>query len=147
MPSLWNASERAELLQRIDSLRAEGKPQWGTMSCKEMLAHLCDSMRMALGELQVKPKSGPMQMKAVRHAIIYWLPFPKGAPTAPELIKRKPQGWKQEADDLKDLIQRLADHANWTSWPPHPIFGDLSGQDWGVLSYKHIDHHLKQFGA
>ncbi|MDZ4803510.1 MAG: DUF1569 domain-containing protein [Candidatus Eisenbacteria bacterium] len=30
---------------------------------------------------------------------------------------------------------------------PNPIFGNLSVDEWGKLSWKHLDHHLRQFGA
>ena len=29
----------------------------------------------------------------------------------------------------------------------HGFFGSMSGAEWGVTQYKHLDHHLRQFGA
>ena len=60
------------------------------MDCALMLAHLSESVRMALGELIVTTK-GPvvLRLPPIRHAVIHWLPFPKGAPTAPELLARR----------------------------------------------------------
>lgn len=147
MPTLWNDAERAELLKRLDMLTPSTQSKWGKLDCKQMLAHLSDSMRMAMGEISIKPRSGLLRTKLVRYLIIHVLPFPKGAPTAPELISRQCQDPKQELIELKGLIAKLATNANQTNWPEHPAFGALGREDWGVLNYRHIDHHLRQFGA
>lgn len=147
MPTLWNDAERGDLLKRLDTLTPATPSKWGKLDCKQMLAHLSDSMRMTLGEISIKPRSGFLRTKLVRYLVIHVLPFPKGAPTAPELLSRKCQDPAQELMELKGLIAKLATHANQTNWPEHPAFGTMSGQDWGVLNYKHIDHHLRQFGA
>jgi hypothetical protein len=147
MQTIWEPRARQELLGRLGSLKPESHPQWGRMNCKQMLAHLCDAMRMPLGEITIAAKASPLRLKPVRHAVIYWFPFPKGAPTAPELIERQAEDWQAEADDLKHLLGRLAERHEQTSWPEHPIFGQMSQKDWGALAYKHIDHHFRQFGV
>jgi hypothetical protein len=147
MQTIWELTARQELLRRLGALEPESHPRWGKMNCKQMLAHLCDAMRMPLGEITVPAKATPLRFKPVRHAVIYWFPFPKGAPTAPELIQRQAENWQIEADALKQLLGRLAERHKQTSWPEHPIFGPLSAKDWGALAYKHIDHHFRQFGV
>jgi Protein of unknown function (DUF1569) len=113
-----------------------------------MLAHLCDGVRMAIGELPIKGK-GPRFLRnpIVRRAIIYWLPFPKGAPTAPELLARPAETHRQEVEALKGLLETFAARAGSPRWAEHPAFGPLTERDWGALGYRHIDHHLRQFGA
>jgi len=148
MKTLFNGDDRKDLERRLDRLVHSSSPRWGRMDCGQMLAHLTEAMRMGLGELPVRGrKGGPLRFPPLRHAIIYWLPFPKGAPTAPELIARRAGDCVLETAEIKTLMERFAARAGAAKWAEHPAFGPLSERDWGVLGYKHIDHHLRQFGA
>jgi hypothetical protein len=113
-----------------------------------MLAHLVDALKMTLGELAV-PDRGPvlLRLPPLRHAIIYWLPFPKGAPTSPVLLARAATDWDGELRDLNELLARFAARRPDDAWPEHPAFGALDGRDWGTLVFRHMDHHLRQFGV
>ncbi|MEO7190956.1 MAG: DUF1569 domain-containing protein [Vicinamibacterales bacterium] len=75
------------------------------------------------------------------------LPFPKGAPTAPALIRRVPTAWRSEVTELELAIDRFVAQHGREEWPDHPAFGPLSRKAWGILVYRHTDHHLRQFGA
>ncbi len=79
-------ADRATAGRRLDA-----KPGWGKMNASAMMAHINDSLRMALGDLPVKSKNLPLRYKPIRKLFIYYLPMPKGAPTAPELIARCPE--------------------------------------------------------
>lgn len=147
MKSFWEQSAQQELQQRLEQLNAESRGQWGKMTIDQMLSHLADSCRMALGDLPTARKPGPFHFAPLRKAVIYWLPWPKGAPTAPELIARKPSSVETEKADLKLLLNRLASQSGNQQWPAHPAFGVLSQKDWGALIYRHVDHHCKQFGV
>ncbi len=147
MKTLFHSVDRLDLAERLEKLRQETRPTWGRMDCQQMLAHLSDGIRMALGELPVQSKGGPLRFPPLRHAIIYWLPFPKGAPTAPELLKRRAESCKLETAELKTLMERFAARSESSEWPEHPAFGRLTKRDWGALVHKHIEHHLRQFGV
>ena len=147
MKSLFHSADRLRLKRRLDELKQDTKATWGRMDCQQMLAHLSDGIRMALGELPVRSRGGPLRFPPLRHAIIYWLPFPKGAPTAPELLARRAESCKLETAALKTLMERFAARTGTGPWPEHPAFGRLTEQDWGALVHKHIDHHLRQFGV
>jgi hypothetical protein len=147
MKTLWIESDRRVLLDRLTRLDAGIQPQWGKMNCAQMLAHLADGMRMTLGDLPCKSKSGPLRYTPLKQLIIYWLPWPQGAPTAPELISRASAGIEHETAAVQTLLERFAQSDGKSQWPEHPAFGKLSAKDWGVLAYRHIDHHLRQFGV
>lgn len=147
MNTMWDNNARAELLQRLTALAPNSPRQWGKFTCGQMLAHVTDGIRMALGELHVAPKITPFKFWPMKQLIIYKLPFPKGAPTAPELLARRPESIESEKAALASAINRLADRAQQPAWPDHPAFGSLTGQDWGALIYKHLDHHFRQFGV
>jgi hypothetical protein len=148
MPTLFDDAARAGLMQRFDRLTANARPAWGRMSVGEMVCHLGESMKMATGELVCAPKGGPLSFPPLRWLIIHALPFPKGAPTAPELLSGTPSpSFEEDRARFRDLVgQVVAKGANAT-YPRHPAFGHFSGRDWGVLMHKHIDHHLRQFGV
>ena len=107
MKSFWEQTAQQELQQRLEQLNADSRGQWGKMTIDQMLSHLADSCRMVLGDLPTAPKPGPFRFAPIRKAVIYWLPWPKGAPTAPELIARKPASVEAEKADLQALLQRL----------------------------------------
>ena len=76
--------------------------------------------------------------------MIHKLPMPKSAPTAPELLARRDADLEREQQTFRTLFARLGPpHA----LVPHPAFGPMSRDDWGVLIHKHADHHLRQFGV
>jgi uncharacterized protein DUF1569 len=117
------------------------------MSATEMVTHLGDSLRMAIGELPCAPKTTPLRYFPIKQLVVYWAPWPKGAPTAPELIARAPASWTTEITGLTALVDRVAARGPDGPFAEHPAFGALTGRAWGVLMYRHIDHHLRQFGA
>ena len=147
MKTLWDAPARRELRDRLGRLTPQAERKWGTMMAPQMVAHLVDSMRMAIGEMPVQPKKLPIRFTPIKQLIIYCLPFPKGAPTAPQLVSRAPGDWPSECSTLLSLVDRFAERNRASAWPDHPAFGRLTGKAWGVLTYRHIDHHFRQFGV
>lgn len=148
MGSVLIESNREALCRRIASLTPASSPRWGRMTVDRMLAHLSQSARMALDELPVKPRGKrAFQVFPLKHLILYVLPFPKGAPTAPELLAASPATVEEEKRALLALMARLGRELAEGAGPAHPLFGPLSREEWGTLAYKHSDHHLRQFGA
>ncbi|HVC19468.1 MAG TPA: DUF1569 domain-containing protein [Vicinamibacterales bacterium] len=147
MQALWQADVRGDLAGRVARLHPATPARWGRFTPARMLAHVNDSLRMALGELAVAPKAGPLRYPPLRTLAVYVLPFPRNVPTAPELLARgEAASWDAERAAFPALLERFA-AGDPASWPPHPIFGRLSRHAWGVLAYRHIDHHLRQFGV
>jgi len=148
VPSLWEEAPRRELLDRLARLGAEARPGWGRMNAPQMITHVNDQFRMALGDLPTVPKRTPFRYPVVNSLVAYVLPWPKGAPTAPELLMRIDQStWSTEVATFRDLLQRFAALPPETAWPVHPAFGKLSRKAWGKLGYRHTDHHFRQFGV
>jgi hypothetical protein len=147
MKTVWQATTRAELIERAARVRRDSPALWGKMTAADMLAHVTDSLKMALGDLPVASRSRILRFPPLRHAIIHWLPFPKGAPTAPELRARTADDWNGELAQIGALLARFAAKTPNDRWVEHAAFGAISGTDWGVLVYRHLDHHLRQFGA
>jgi hypothetical protein len=147
MKSLWNPQAHDEIVNRVARLTPERPPLWGKMTCPQMVVHITDAFGMYCGDLEVGFKSTPIQYFPLKHAFLYLLPMPKNVPTARELKLRAPGEWDAEMARLRDAIARFSDRRTSADWPLHPIFGRMSARAYGVLAYKHTDHHLRQFGV
>ena len=147
MKSLWQNETRNEIVGRVRNLSAEKRPQWGKLTAPQMLAHISDQVRMALGDVAARRGSGWMSVPPFNYLMIYVVPWPHGAKGPFEAFTTKSATWDADLQKLLSLIQRFDEKRDQQSWPEHPLFGKLSGKDWAALSYKHLNHHLGQFGV
>jgi hypothetical protein len=148
MASFWDRTTREQICRRVERLSAAHEPLWGKMNAAQMLAHVNDAMRMAMGELPVADRRGPLRQWPLKQLVIYTLPWPKGAPTAPELLARLDTAdLRAEQEAFGRIAERLAQKPASAEWPAHPAFGPLTHRAWGVLEFRHADHHLRQFGV
>ena len=147
MKSMFREVDRSSMIARIDRVASGAKPHWGKMNAEQMLAHLVESMRMAIGEIAPRSKNLPIRHFPLKQLIVYFLPWPKGSPTAPELLPKESGTIDRGKSELARLLRLFAERANQTQWPEHPAFGKLTKKAWGVLTYRHCDHHLRQFGV
>ena len=148
MRTVLNENDLDAILNRLKSLSVSSRRRWGSMDVTGMLQHLRLSALMTVGELPVVSKSKrAFQMFPLKHLILYVVPFPKGAPTAPELKPGEATSFEEERAALLELLERIGTGPSDGTGPAHPLFGPLTWREWGVATYKHADHHLKQFGA
>lgn len=148
MGSILNDDDRASIDRRMRSLSASSTARWGTLDVTGMLKHLRLSALMTVGELSVPSvNKRALQMFPLKHLLLYVLPFPKGAPTAPKLKPEAAGSFEEERAALLELLERIGTGSREGLGPEHPLFGPLTWREWGVVTYKHADHHLKQFGA
>ena len=147
-PSLWEERSRRSLAARAARLTPELRAQWGRMTCPQMLTHVNDQLRMSMGEIAAKPKRVPVRYPPIKQLLVYSLPWPQGLPTSPELMTRIDASvWTAEVEAFEKLLAQFAARGPNESWPLHPAFGPLTRQGWGVLAYRHVDHHFRQFGV
>jgi hypothetical protein len=148
MKSVFEQSTREELVNRINSLSPDNNAQWGKMNVYQMVRHcvLCEDMydgtikikRVFIGRL-----IGPMFL---RKALKDEKPFGKNAPTD-KILKTVGDNGDLQAQK-KEWIRRIQHYANYSfSNFVHPFFGPMTKEQFGLFSYKHTDHHLRQFGA
>lgn len=148
MGSILNESDRTAISNRVRSLSLSSTRRWGSMNVEGMLRHLSLAARMATGELEVpSANKRAFQVFPLKHLILYVLPFPKGAPTAPELKPIDAASFEAERAAVLELLERIGTGPGEGTGPDHPLFGPLTRREWGVATYKHTDHHLKQFSA
>ncbi len=149
--SLLFAVDREAVKERILSLTPQDQRLWGKMSVHQMLCHLADSSRLALGEKSASPATGPLQRTIIKWAALYLpLPWPKDASTRPEMEQgvggTAPTTFEDDRQRLLTTLSRFAVPDSLNLAIPHPIFGVLTREQWLRWAYLHADHHLRQFG-
>src|SRR3954453_7913771 len=150
MKTLWHPQSRVMLSARIDRLTPRSPALWGRMNAEEMVAHVTRGMRMGLGELETHTRNTVLRYWPLKHLFVYYLPFPKAKAKAPrELVTRGTSvgDWNANVSELHATLDRFAARASDSKWPEHPVFGPLTGEAWGALGWRHLDHHLRQFGV
>jgi len=149
MKNLFEKGSAEELLLRIDGLQPATQRQWGKMDVAQMMAHCSAALDMASGKL-VLPRLfiGRLLGSFVRPIYSNEKPFSKSSPTDPKLGVSNQRDFQKEKDQLKVKVREFQEggEAKCTRHP-HPFFGSLTPYEWGRGMYKHLDHHLRQFGA
>lgn len=151
MESLFDAARVEEIKQRLLQLRPDSKKLWGKMTHAQMLAHCSAGLEMAMGEIR-PPKLliGSILGRAVKPMVLRdGEPMRRNAPTAKVLkVAADDTDFASERSRLSALIDSFV-----TSGPagctthPHFFFGRLTPEEWSILMYKHLDHHLRQFSV
>jgi len=145
--TIWNPDDRQALLSRFDKLQPDQRPLWGKMSVTQMLKHCTVPIYAAMGEFAVTHKKTFFRIWPMQKLIIYVLPWPQGAPTAPEFMITDDGDIRERRAALRAAVDTFVSRGQSQTLQPHSAFGPLSIADWGALTHKHLDHHLKQFGA
>ena len=149
MNNLFQADAVDELILRIDKLQPSTQRQWGKMDVAQMMAHCSAGLDMALGRL-VLPRLliGRILGPFVRPIYTNDKPFSKNSPTDKKLVVSDKRDFSREQEQLTLRIRQFHQGgAAQCTRHPHPFFGALTPQDWSTGMYKHLDHHLRQFGV
>ena len=149
MKSLYDPSTVDELKRRLATLTPDSPRLWGKMTPAQMLCHCSLGMESAVGDRKpLRMFIGRLLGGLVKPSFLSEKPVPKNSPTAPWLVIKDDRDLETERARLISLIERFS-----TGGPeactqhPHSFFGKLTPEEWGKSSYKHLDHHLQQFGA
>jgi hypothetical protein len=149
MKTLFDAADRSALVARINALDAAAARQWGKMDPAQMLCHCGRALETATGDRPMKQKLiGKILAPLVRKSALGEKPFGKSSPTDPTFVVADTRDFAAEKARLLSLIDRFAQRdVAAVGKETHAFFGKLTGEEWGELMYKHIDHHLRQFGG
>ena len=149
MKNLFEKETVDEVLSRIDTLQPSMQRQWGKMDVSQMMAHCSGALDMATGRSKLKRIFiGRLIGPFIKPVYTNEKPFAQGNPTAKELVISDARDFTRERELLKTRVREFHDggEANCTQHP-HPFFGKLTPYEWSRGMYKHLDHHLRQFGA
>jgi hypothetical protein len=150
MKTLMDPAQRAKQLQRLEHLHPQTKPLWGLLTAGDLLPHLTDPFKIAMGEMEAIPVESFFLTGLGKFAAIFLMPrWPKGAPTHPktniQIEGRKGADFQADKRELIETMVRFIDHYPIMSYYSHPIFGELSNKTWAIVMNKHLDHHFRQF--
>ncbi|HVZ23611.1 MAG TPA: DUF1569 domain-containing protein [Vicinamibacterales bacterium] len=152
MQTLANSADRQSMLARLARLRPDSPRQWGRMSPHQAVCHLSDSFHGVMGLRPISPAESLLARTLLRfvalHTPVRW---PPGVPTRPEVDQEIGGTAPGEfADDVRALaatVDRFAAQPRDFTLHPHPAFGALTEREWMIWGCRHLDHHLRQFGA
>jgi hypothetical protein len=146
MAMLHDAAVRNGIERRLATLHPDSPRQWGTMTPGQMLWHVNEFLAAALGEGTMPQQKTPLPLPIMRFLLLY-LPWPKSAPTNKGAVATGTPDFAAERARCQALIAKFASRPVDGPWPVDPTWGAVSGAFASKLQAKHLDHHLRQFGA
>jgi hypothetical protein len=150
MKNLFEVATAKEVKERIARLGPKSERQWGKMNAAQAVAHCSVGMEWAVGDsfpprMFVGRIIGPIAKSQV---LKDEKPMGRNAPTAKSLVVKDDRDLGKECQRLSALVERFAAGGpQGCTRHPHTFFGRLTPEEWAALMYKHVDHHLRQFGA
>ena len=150
MKSLFNIEAHQEILSRINKLTEASEGQWGKMKVAQMLCHCQYPLKIGLGKYNQKNKPNPifkLMGKFFRKSLYNDKPWRKNLPTTKKIKVVEDKDFETEKEKLVNLVNDFHQEKERKNWDPHPVFGSFTPEQWGQMQYKHLDHHLRQFGV
>jgi hypothetical protein len=150
MKDIFDPGVTEEQLRRIRALSADRRPLWGKMDAGQMLAHLCVVYELTYETRHRRP--GPLLRwllrTFVKRGVVGEKPYPRNSPTAPAFRISTPRDFEHERERLIDYLRRTqALGREAFEGRDYPSFGPMTAEEWNTLFFKHLDHHLTQFGV
>jgi hypothetical protein len=148
MKSIFNPTDNQEIIARINSLTPETPALWGKMNVDQMLKHCNEAVLVAFNEKELKVNFifkilGSMMRKSILNST----QFSKNSPTAKEFKFTESFNFSEVQNELIQNFSRFQQGEKAITCLKHPFWGKMNNEDWNKLMWKHIDHHLRQFGA
>jgi DinB family protein len=142
----------SSLVERLQRLRPDTPRHWGTLTAGEMLCHLGDAHESVLGiRVPPGPAASGIPRPIVKWVVLYTpMRWPKGAKTRPGVNPKidgtRPGDFERDRARAIESLKRLAVAPPSTLSRHHFLFGPMSARDWHRWAYRHVSHHLRQFG-
>lgn len=146
MKSLFEDVTYQEVLLRIEALNENSVRQWGKMTAGQMAWHCQFPLKIAVKN-EHKGNGNFLVRLLFKTSMYDNRPWRKNLPTARAIRAKEEKDFTTEKVKLKQLVHDFYACRSRQEWNPHPIFGKLTHHQWGKMQYKHLDHHLTQFGV
>lgn len=150
MKNIFNQNIAAETIDRINKLSPTTKPNWGTMNVAQMLAHCNVTYELVYDNKHPKPNAFKKFMLKlfVKNIVVSEKPYKKNGRTAPEFLIKDSKNFDTEKNRLIEHINKTQQLGEkYFDGKESHSFGTLTPTEWNNMFYKHIDHHLTQFGV
>ncbi len=147
MKSIFEEHAHQEVLQRLNNLHENINANWGKMNVGQMVHHCQYPLNIILEKDDYNLKPNWLVKTFFKKAMYNDKPWKKNLPTVSRFKTIENKDFSSEKLKLQNLIEELHNHKDREHWQPHPVFGKLTKDQWGKMQYKHLDHHLRQFGV
>jgi hypothetical protein len=153
LKTLRDAARLSEILDRLGCVRTDSPRRWGKMNAHQMICHLNDSLRVAMGQRTVSMAPRPIISRRLMKWLALQIPmqWPKGVPTRPEIDQQingtAPVDFQADLQTVIATTEEFARVPRNYTFGTHPIFDTMCEADWMRWGYLHADHHLRQFGC
>lgn len=147
MKSLFETETYREVKERIGRLKSTSTGQWGKMSVGQMVWHCQIPLKVAIKNKAASKKGNLLVQWFFKKSMYSDKPWRRNLPTSPFAKATEPKPFGEEREKLLEMIGEFHQLKARETWNPHPIFGELTPEQWGKMQYKHLDHHLRQFGV
>ncbi len=150
LPNYFSKEVSEKLIQRINSLNPSTTPVWGTMQVSQMLAHCNVTYDMLFTDKYPSPNFFVKALLKlfVKPTVVGEKPYKKQSQTAPAFLIKDERNFEIEKQKLLANISKTVDLGeSHFEGKASNSFGNLSSKEWNNLLYKHLDHHLSQFGV
>ncbi len=147
MKSFFEDGAYEDISNRINQLQNASQPKWGKMDVGQMLHHCQMPLNIILNKEDYGLKPNWLVNLLFKKSMYSDKPWRKNMPTIPRFKITDQRQFEAEKEALTQLVDELHSQRDRNDWQPHPSFGKLSKEEWGKMQYKHLDHHLKQFGV
>ena len=150
LPNIFKKPVTDQLITRINNLTPDSKPLWGKMAVGQMLAHC--NVAYELNFENIHPKPNPVKKFFIKlfakNIVVSEKPYKKNSPTASEFLVKDDKDFEQEKERLVNYLNKCLElgEEHFDNLDSH-AFGKLTKTEWNNLYYKHLDHHLQQFGV
>lgn len=150
MKNVFNQTDTHEIITRINTLTPVTAAQWGKMNVAKMLAHCNVTYELVYDNIHIKPNAFmKFIMKAVvKKTVVNEVPYKHNSSTAPMFIIKSDKDFETEKTRLINYINKTQalGAAHFEGLESYS-FGILTSIEWNNMFYKHLNHHLTQFGA
>lgn len=150
LPNIFTKEVSDEMIRRINELNPDIHPKWGKMNATQMLAHCNVAYEHAYENIHPKPNFiiGFILKTFIKNKVVGDQPFSHNSKTGPEFIIKDSRNFEKEKKRLIDYIIRTQEFGeSHFKNKESDSFGVLTSQEWNNMFYKHLDHHLSQFGV
>jgi len=146
MKSLFDTEAYSEIRNRLNNLSENSERQWGKMTHGQMLHHCQGPLNVILEKVDYGFKPNWLVNLLFKKSLYSDKPWGKGLPTAKKFKETEPRDFTSEKAHLEQLLDEFEGQRDRVDWQSHPAFGKFTKEQWGKMQYKHLDHHLRQFG-
>ncbi len=149
MKTLFSKQALDKSIDRINQIQADTPALWGKMNATQMLDHCSETMKVARGEKELKRIFLSYVMGSMMKKSFYNdKPIPKNGPTHKDFIITTTSDFEKAKQELIDHLTAFQEGGmDKCTDAPHSFFGTITKEQWGLGMYKHLDHHLQQFGV